>query len=80
MAVSIEGYRLTYKHDFNTVAGKREQINFTLADFQATFRGRKITNVPVLTAEKIREVGFLIKTKVPSSFSLAIYQLMFLKA
>lgn len=80
MAVSIEGYRLTYKHDFNTVAGKRERINFMLADFQATFRGREITNVPVLTAEKIQEVGFLIKTKVSSSFSLAIYHLMFLKA
>jgi len=56
MIVNLDGYRLAYKHPFKTIAGQRETLTFTLADFQASFRGRNIDNAPVLKAEDIRVV------------------------
>ena len=71
----INGYRLTYKHDFATTAKKREKVIFQLTDFQATFRGRNINNAPLLTSENIREVGFLMTKKVAGKFALSVFQL-----
>jgi hypothetical protein len=76
MIVSLDGYRLAYKQNFDTVAGQRETLTFTLADFQASFRGRIITNAPVLKSENIRQVGFLVTKKVPGSFSLSIFSVL----
>lgn len=77
MMVNIDGYRLAYKHQFRTVVGQRETITFTLADFKASFRGRIINNAPVLKSEDIREVGFLVSTKVAGIFSLSLFGLYF---
>jgi hypothetical protein len=79
IAIYINGYRLAYKHDFKTVANKREKLIFQLADFKATFRGRMIKNAPILSSEDIREVGFLVTKKIAGEFSLSIFQLFFLK-
>jgi hypothetical protein len=79
VVIYINGYRLAYKHDFKTVANKREKLIFQLADFQATFRGRMIKDAPVLSSEDIREVGFLMTKKIAGKFSLSIFQLFFLK-
>jgi hypothetical protein len=79
LVVYIDGYRLTYKNEFNTSVNKREQIVLKLADFQATFRGRDIKNAPLLKSENIREVGFLMTKKVAGKFLLSVYQLSFLK-
>ena len=76
MIVSLDGYRLAYKQNFDTVAGQRETLIFALADFQASFRGRIITNAPVLKSENIRQVGFLVTKKVPGSFSLSIFSIL----
>lgn len=75
--VNIKGYRLDYKHSFNTVADKRETMTFALADFQATFRGRMLTNAPVLQSEDIYQAGFLVNRKVAGSFSLSVFKLNF---
>ena len=75
MIVSLDGYRLAYKHNFDTIAGKRETLTFTLADFQASFRGRIMTNAPVLKSEDIRQVGFLVTKKVAGKFSLSVFSL-----
>jgi len=64
VVVYINGYRLAYKHDFQTVANKREKFTFNFSDFKATFRGRIMTNAPLLKSEDIREVGFLMTKKV----------------
>ena len=79
VVIYINGYRLAYKHDFKTVANKREKLIFQLADFKATFRGRMINDAPVLSSEDIREVGFLMTKKIAGKFSLSIFQLFFLK-
>ncbi|MGK0517192.1 MAG: hypothetical protein ACI9W0_003631 [Gammaproteobacteria bacterium] len=72
MIVNFNGYRMAYKQSFETVAGQKKRLSFTLADFQASFRGRDIANAPVLESENIREVGFLVARKTPGAFSLAI--------
>lgn len=77
MIVVLNGYRLAYKHDFNTVEGKRETLTFTLADFKASFRGRIIGNAPVLQSEDIRQVGFLVTRKTAGKFYLSIFNLNF---
>lgn len=77
MIVNLDGYRLAYKHDFNTVAGQRETLTFKLADFQASFRGRIINDAPKLSAKAIREVGFLVTRKQAGDFSLALASLTF---
>ncbi|WP_259367517.1 CIA30 family protein [Colwellia sp. MB02u-9] len=77
LIVNLDGYRMAYKQSFDTVAGQQTQLSFTLADFQASFRGREIPNAPVLTSENIREVGFLVTSKVAGPFSLVITSVSF---
>lgn len=77
MSVTLDGYRLAYKQHFNTVAGEQEKLTLILADFQASFRGRNIPNAPVLLAENIIEVGFLVTRKAAGPFSLAISSVAF---
>ena len=75
MVVNLNGYRLAYKHNVETVAGQRDKLTFTLADFQASFRGRSIDNAPILKSEDIREVGFLVTRKTAGAFSLSVFSL-----
>ncbi|MBA6225900.1 CIA30 family protein [Colwellia sp. MB02u-18] len=77
LIVNLDGYRMAYKQSFDTVAGQQTQLSFILADFQASFRGREIPNAPVLTSENIREVGFLVTSKVAGPFSLIIASVFF---
>ena len=77
MTVNLDGYRLAYKHDFNTLAGQREKLTMTLADFKASFRGRNIANAAILQSENIREVGFLVTRKIAGRFSLAVFSITF---
>lgn len=77
LIVNLDGYRMAYKQSFDTVAGQQTQLSFTLADFQASFRGREIPNAPVLKSEDIREVGFLVTSKVAGAFSLVIASVSF---
>jgi hypothetical protein len=74
----VDGYRISYKHEFSTSLNKRQQMTFKLTDFQASFRGRMITNAPELKSEDIIEVGFLLnctklKTHNSGPFSLSIF-------
>jgi len=77
MIVTLDGYRLAYKHNVNTVSGKRETLSFTLADFQASFRGRIISSAPILKSEDIREIGFLVTRKSAGDFALSIFSVSF---
>ena len=74
---NVDGYRLTYKHEFNTTVGQRQRLQFSLADFQATFRGRLISNAPTLKSEDIVEAGFLMTNKVAGKFSLSVNSITF---
>lgn len=72
------GYRVAYKHDFDTVAGQRQILTFTLADFKASFRGRLINNAPILSSAEIREVGFLLNNHKAGDFALSVFGIEFL--
>lgn len=78
-ASNIQGYRVAYKHEFKTLQGERQTIDFDLDDFNATFRGRLISNAPRLTETEIREVGFLMTKKQPGEFALQINKIIFHK-
>ena len=79
MVTNINGKRIYYFHEFDTVTGQRQTLRFELADFQATFRGRKIPDAPTLKAEYISEVGFLLTTKQAGEFSLSVFAIDFIK-
>jgi hypothetical protein len=79
-SVIINGYRVAYKHEFETMQNQRQTIELNISDFKASFRGRIIGNAPKLQAPYIRQVGFLVTNKQPSTFSLNLYRIDFLKA
>jgi len=72
--VYINGYRLAYKHDFQTTEGEKRLVSLKLSDFRATFRGRIISDAPQLTSDKINQIGFLVTNKAPVDFSLSLFQ------
>ena len=73
--VYTNGYRLAYKHDFQTTEGEKSLVSLKLSDFKATFRGRIISDAPQLTSEKISQVGFLVTNKSPANFSLSLFKI-----
>ncbi|WP_341206854.1 CIA30 family protein [uncultured Psychrosphaera sp.] len=77
MITMVDGYRLSYKHNFATTYGQRQTIRFLLKDFQASFRGRMIANAPLLASEDIIEIGLLINNKKPETFSLSLFNMQF---
>ncbi|MDX2319560.1 MAG: CIA30 family protein [Moritella sp.] len=79
VATNINGQRLYYFHEVSTEAGQRHRLRFELADFQATFRGRKIPNAPAIKPEHISEVGFLLTAKQARPFSLSMFAVDFIK-
>lgn len=74
------GELIRYKHEFATVQGQRRSKLFKLEDFEATFRGRLISDAPSLKADAINQVGLLIADKQPWPFALQLVQLQFLPA
>ncbi|MGB0935928.1 MAG: CIA30 family protein [Colwellia sp.] len=70
--IFVNGYRLAYKHDFQTIKDQRNKITLNIADFKASFRGRIIEGAPTLYAEKIKQIGFLVTNKKAGPFSIAL--------
>lgn len=68
----MNGYLVAYKAEFVTTEGVITSHAFDFSDFKATFRGRLISNAPLLSAEQITSVGFLISSKTSGYFSLAV--------
>jgi hypothetical protein len=75
VAVAINGYRVSYKHEFKTQAGVRQSVTLPLSDFKAVFRGRIIQGAPTLKSEDIRQVGFLVTSKQQGPFALTLFSL-----
>ncbi|NOH94192.1 CIA30 family protein [Vibrio sp. AIC-3] len=74
---SKDGNRIQYKHDFDTIKGEQFSKAFQFNDFQAVFRGRLLSDAPELKSRDIKQIGFLIADKQPSSFELDLIQLHF---
>jgi hypothetical protein len=77
MRSELSGYIIAYKTEFQTKPNLLETYTFELSDFQASFRGRNISNAPKLNADSIREIGFLFTSKRTEKFSLSIHSIDF---
>lgn len=75
VATLVNGYRLAYKHDFETSQGQRKKIKFSLSHFKASFRGNLVEDAPALKSEDIRQVGFLLVNREQRHFSISLYSL-----
>jgi hypothetical protein len=73
----VMGYDLAYKVEFLTQVNQLETHMFALADLTASVRGRVIANAPLLKANTISQVGFLMTAKQPLDFSLAVHAIEF---
>jgi len=61
-----------YQLAFTTKRGEWEEHRLPFKDFVPTFRGRILTDVPLLDPAKITSVGFLIADKQAGAFRLEI--------
>ncbi|WP_408669389.1 CIA30 family protein [Photobacterium angustum] len=73
-----DGYRINYKHEFETIKGQQQSKTFNFNDFKAVFRGRLLSGAPELAAQDIKQIGLLIADKTPLPFVLKIQSVEFL--
>lgn len=70
-----QGYLISYKLPFKTIANQTTNHQFKLAQVQATFRGRTLTNAPPLTSESIVSIGLLISSEKSTEFSITLHKI-----
>lgn len=63
---------VSHRHYFDTTNREWQVITFPLDDFVPVFRGRTLSNVGKIKAEKIQQVGFLIANGKAEKFRLEI--------
>jgi len=63
---------INYQRDFKTEAGKWLEVRLSIPEFQARWRGQAVRGAPVLRAEHVRSVGFLLADKTPGPFRLEV--------
>lgn len=61
-----------YRQEFGTAAGEWMEVKLLFSEFQPSFRGRIISDVPPLDPSRIFQIGFLISEKQEGSFRLEI--------
>jgi NADH dehydrogenase [ubiquinone] 1 alpha subcomplex assembly factor 1 len=60
----------SYVNTFDTKAGMWQDVVLPLSDFQASFRGRRLSNVAPLKSREIQQIGFLIADEQYGYFNL----------
>ena len=63
---------VSYRYRFATQPGRWITVEAPFRDFQPTFRGRRLRNVPPISPERIRQIGFMISDKQVGEFRLEI--------
>jgi len=63
---------IAYRAEFTTRADEWTTVRIPFAQFEPTFRGRILTDVPPLDTARIAQVGFLLADKQPGAFALEI--------
>jgi monofunctional biosynthetic peptidoglycan transglycosylase len=63
---------IAYRALFTTEAQNLQTIAIPFNSFCASFRGRLVSNAPVLDPEKIKQIGFLLADKLHGAFCLEI--------
>lgn len=73
----VMGQQLVYKVDFSTKANQVETYRFHFTDFKASFRGAIIEDAPMLKADTVKNVGFMIAPKQKKMFLLSVLKVEF---
>lgn len=73
-----QGQSIYYYHEFRTEKDERQKVTLNLADFQATFRGKKVMGAPKVVSQDIEEIGFLLTKKQAGNFALSLFSLSFI--
>jgi monofunctional biosynthetic peptidoglycan transglycosylase len=63
---------IAYKADFETSKDEWQDLSISWEEFEATFRGRFVSDAPELEGDQIRQVGFLIAGKQEGPFELEV--------
>ena len=61
-----------YSHEFKTVRNKIKTFYLPFKDFEPSWRGRSVNNLPVLKGKDVRGIGFLLGDKIQGKFKLEI--------
>ena len=61
-----------YSQEFKTKEGIDQTFYLPYKDFKAGWRGRSITDLPVLTGKDIKGIGFLLGDKIEGKFKLEV--------
>ena len=61
-----------YSHEFKTVRNKIKTFYLPFKDFEPSWRGRSLNNLPVLKGKDVRGIGFLLGDKIQGKFKLEI--------
>ncbi|WP_413702006.1 CIA30 family protein [Psychromonas sp. KJ10-10] len=78
LVANNHGKIIYYYHEFTTQSNEQQKVILNLADFQATFRGKKIIGAPKVVSQNIEEIGFLLTKKQAGPFSLSLFSLSFI--
>jgi monofunctional biosynthetic peptidoglycan transglycosylase len=61
-----------YQATFDTTPGEWQDVMLPLAEFVASFRGRRIADAPPLDPARVRAFGFMISEKQAGPFRLEV--------
>ena len=61
-----------YSQEFKTKEGIDQTFYLPYKEFKAGWRGRSLTDLPILTGKDIRGIGFLLGDKVEGKFKLEV--------
>ncbi len=61
-----------YSQEFKTKEGKVQTFYLPYKDFKAGWRGRSITDLPVLTGKDIKGIGLFLGDKIEGKFKLEV--------
>ncbi|MDG2125704.1 MAG: CIA30 family protein, partial [Verrucomicrobiales bacterium] len=70
--ITMRDWAVPFRADFETEAGKWQELYVPLSDFSATFFGRQLDSAPVLDPAKVSSVGFMIYDKKDGEFALEV--------
>tara|TARA_R110001592_G_scaffold85482_1_gene252710 strand:- start:629 stop:1003 length:375 start_codon:yes stop_codon:yes gene_type:complete len=62
----------SYRAQFETKADTWQEVELPLSDFEASFRGRVLTDYPTFEGAAVVTVGFLLADKNPGAFHLEV--------
>jgi len=63
---------VSYRAEFATTKDAWQEVTLELKEFAPVFRGNVLKDYPLLSAERVVTVGFLLADKTPGSFRLEV--------